>query len=499
MDLKLRAVPLSPLSSALPNRLFLAFSDDEDPAGAAPPDLAIVARATGKARGFAGEAGSTLLVPGEEGQLCWVGLGKRAALTRAVFADSVAKGFAALREVSATRFVLKLPEPLPWPASRAARYAAEALWMTAYSFDRYRTRGTRKPEAEIELAARAVEEAKAGVAEAAQVGRAIALTRDLVNEPAAVAHTEYLTEQARQVAERVGARIRIIAGDALQEQGYGAIHAVGRAAEHPPALVALEVGKAGKKNSPSLPTLALVGKGVTFDTGGLDLKPSNYMALMKKDMGGAATALGAFQAIASLGLPLHLVCVLGLAENAVGPKSYRPGDILTSKAGLTMEITNTDAEGRVVLADALALAREYRPRWMVDFATLTGACRIALGKDIMGLFCDDAALTEALRTSAAETGEAVWPLPLWAPYRKKMESPVADMVNATADGMAGAITAALFLQEFANPAKADGSVAWAHLDCYGWSDGDTPLYPKGGSGAGVRLMVDLAERLGALT
>jgi leucyl aminopeptidase len=233
----------------------------------------------------------------------------------------------------------------------------------------------------------------------------------------------------------------------------------------------------------------LVGKGVTFDSGGLDLKSSSAMALMKKDLGGAAAVLGAFQAISALGLPLHLVCVLGLAENAVGPRSYRPGDIVTSKAGLTIEITNTDAEGRVVLADALVLAREYAPRWMVDFATLTGACRVALGKEIMGLFCDDAALSEAIRDCAAATGEAVWPLPLWAPYKKKMESPVADLINATSDGMAGAVTAALFLQEFV------GAVAWAHLDCYAWSDGDSPLFPKGGSGAGVRLMVELAERL----
>ena len=188
-------------------------------------------------------------------------------------------------------------------------------------------------------------------------------------------------------------------------------------------------------------------------------------------------------------LPVRLIAVLGLAENAVGSRAYRPGDILRSKSGLTIEITNTDAEGRVVLADALVLAREFEPDYLVDFATLTGACRIALGKEVMGLFCDDPALTAALRQSGEFTGDAVWPLPLWAPHKKKMESQVADLVNAAPDGMAGAVTAALFLQEFAGP------VAWAHLDCYAWSDGDSPLFPKGGSGVGIRLMADFVERL----
>jgi leucyl aminopeptidase len=228
---------------------------------------------------------------------------------------------------------------------------------------------------------------------------------------------------------------------------------------------------------------------VSFDTGGLDLKPSSGMALMKKDMGGAAVVLGAFQAIAQLGLPVHLVAVLGLVENAVGSRSYRPGDILRTKAGLTVEVTNTDAEGRIVLADAFALARTFRPRYMVDFATLTGACRVALGKDLMGLFCDDAALRDAIAASGAATGDEVWPLPLWSGYKKKLESPVADLINAPSDGFAGAITAALFLKEFA------GDVAWAHLDCYAWSDGEHPLFPKGGSGIGVRLLADLIPRL----
>jgi leucyl aminopeptidase len=376
-----------------------------------------------------------------------------------------------------------LPPDSPWSVAETSRYAAESLWMCGYSFDRYRSRAKAKPALEIELVHAGRAAVVAGIGAGEKIGRAVCLARDLVNEPAAVAHPRYLAARAKEVAAKVGARLRLIEGEELERQGFGAIWAVGRAAEHLPVLAALEWG--GAEN----PALALVGKGVTFDTGGLDLKPSSAMALMKKDMGGAATALGAFQAIAELDLPLHLVCVLGLAENSVGPKSYRPGDIVRSKAGLSIEITNTDAEGRVVLADALALAREYDPRWMIDLATLTGACRVALGKDIMGLFCDDKELSEALQASGAATGEALWPLPLWAPYKKKMESPVADLINATTDGMAGAVTAALFLQEFA------GGGAWAHLDFYAWSEGDSPLFPKGGSGAGVRLLVELAQRL----
>ena len=228
---------------------------------------------------------------------------------------------------------------------------------------------------------------------------------------------------------------------------------------------------------------------MVFDSGGLDLKTAAGMAMMKKDMGGAAIVMGAFQAIAALRLPVHLVAVVGLAENAIGPLAYHPGDVLRSKRGLTIEITNTDAEGRVVLADAYALAHRYKPRYLIDFATLTGACRIALGKDLMGLFCNDPTLQGALVAGGEATGDHVWPMPLWEPYRKKLDSSVADLANAAADGMGGAITAAMFLKEFA------GDVAWAHMDCYAWSDGDQPLFPKGGSGVGVRLMVELATRL----
>jgi leucyl aminopeptidase len=409
--------------------------------------------------------------------------------TRPELARAVAAACAELRKAGARRASLELPAHLPWPPGETARVATEAALMATYSFRPYKTRGTPPEAMQIELVHPGRAAAQDGIRRGRIVAEAIALTRDLINHPAAVANPRYLLEQARQVAKSVKAAYKEIVGEQLQRKGYEAIFAVGRASEWPPALAVLEHGKPAAGAKRAHPTIALVGKGVTFDTGGLDLKPSSGMAMMKKDMGGAAIVLGAFQALARLDLPLHLVAVLGLAENAVSSRSYRPGDVVRSKAGLTIEITNTDAEGRVVLADAFALALDYRPDFMIDFATLTGACRTALGKDLMGLFCDDTRLRTALADAAAATGDHVWPLPLWTAYRKKLDSPVADLVNAASDGMAGAVTAALFLKEFA------GGVAWAHLDCYGWSDGDSPLFPKGGSGAGVRLLVDALPRL----
>jgi leucyl aminopeptidase len=477
-------------TASRPNRVVPVFVRGDVFKGL-PGKVAKAARALAKVRGFTAQAGETLLVQTPDGQ--WVFLGMGAAAKRrpapsaaADLALGLAKAYSEITRAGARDLSLVLPEAgTGMDAERLVRTAGEALLMADYAFHAYRTRGPAPERADVELAVADGPAGRRGLREGRIVGEAVALTRDLINEPASVAHPVYLAERAEEVARSVKARFTAIRGEALLRQGYDAIYAVGQASQWPPALVTLEYGRPGR----DVPTVVLVGKGVSFDTGGLDLKPSSGMALMKKDMGGAAVVLGAFQAIAQLGLPVHLVAVLGLVENAVGSRSYRPGDILRTKAGLTVEVTNTDAEGRIVLADAFALARTFRPRYMVDFATLTGACRVALGKDLMGLFCDDAALRDAIAASGAATGDEVWPLPLWSGYKKKLESPVADLINAPSDGFAGAITAALFLKEFA------GDVAWAHLDCYAWSDGEHPLFPKGGSGIGVRLLADLIPRL----
>jgi leucyl aminopeptidase len=475
-------------SADAPHRILPVFSDDADPLAALPAPLREAARQTAALRGFKAQAARTLLLPCGEQQWLVLGLGPRAALTPPAFGEALAKACAELKGAGAGALALLLPEALPWPPEAAARLAGEALGMTGYAFRAYRSKAP--PDEPQSLAASVVAPGRraaveAGLAAAEHVVAGIALTRDLINHPAAVAHPDFIAEEAQRLAEAHGLRFQRIRGEALAEQGYGAIHAVGRAAEHPPQLVALHYAPPGAAGPP----VALVGKGVTFDSGGLDLKTSSGMALMKKDMGGAAIVLGALRAIAGLGLPVPVLGVLALAENAVDARAYHPGDVLRSKQGLTVEITNTDAEGRLVLADAFALARSHAPRCMVDFATLTGACRTALGKQLMGLFCDDAPLREALLAAAQASGDHVWPLPLWAPYRKELDSAVADLANASASGLGGAITAALFLKEFA------GDVAWAHLDCYAWSDGDSPLFPKGGSGVGVRLCVELMQRL----
>jgi leucyl aminopeptidase len=477
-------------SASHADRLVPVFARNEIFKGV-PSKVADAAHGLAKARGFKAHPGETLLVPTGSGQWLFVGLGdpvksKASPSAPAELSLALARGFSELARAGARKMSVLLPESgTGLDAERLVAVATEALHMTEYAFRTYRTRGPKPERTEVELVLKDADAAKRGLRAGRIVGEAICLTRDLINEPASVAHPVFLAEKAEDVARSVKARFTAIRGETLIRQGYEAIYAVGQASQWPPALVALEHGRPDARR----PTVVLVGKGVTFDTGGLDLKPSSGMALMKKDMSGAAIVLGAFQAIANLNLPVHLVAVLGLVENAVGSRSYRPGDILRTKRGPTIEVTNTDAEGRIVLADAFALAQTYRPNFMVDFATLTGACRVALGKDLMGLFCDDAPLREAILASGAATGDAAWPLPLWSGYRKKLESPVADLINAPSDGFAGAITAALFLKEFVS------DVAWAHLDCYAWSDGEHPLFPKGGSGVGVRLLVDLIPRL----
>ena len=476
------------------HRILLLPGGRGNPFAGLPRELGRVARTLARVRGFEGQLGQRLLLYHGDVQWLFAGLGPLAALERPGFTDAVGRALAELASNGGATLDLLWPPGLPWDEEALARWATEALAMTGYAFDAYRSKPPQTGRLDVALVGPKgpatgtrgrLAALRRGIGAGLHAGAGIHLARDLVNHPAAVANPDFMLARAREMAREVGAKVHVIRGEALRRQGYGAIHAVGAAAATPPALAALEIGQRRRGR----PTIALVGKGVTFDSGGLDLKTSGGMALMKKDMGGAALVLGAFRAIAGLRLPVHLVAVVGLAENAVGPKSYHPGDVLRSKAGPTIEVTNTDAEGRLVLADAMALAQRYRPTHLLDFATLTGACRIALGRDIMGLFCDDEALRGALQAAAAASGEALWPLPLWAPYRKKLESSVADLVNAASDGFAGAITAALFLREFA------GDVAWAHLDCYAWSDGDNPLFPKGGNGIGIRLLIDVVTSI----
>jgi len=310
------------------------------------------------------------------------------------------------------------------------------------------------------------------------------MARDLIDTPAADLGPAELEDAAQTVAKQGGADVRVTRGDAL-DRDYPMIAAVGRAAsrERAPRLIELEWGEE------SHPRIAVIGKGVCFDSGGLDIKPSSAMLLMKKDMGGAAHALALAKLIMASRLPVRLHMLIPAVENAVSAEAFRPGDVLRSRKGISVEIGNTDAEGRLILADALARAIEERPALVVDFATLTGAARVALGPDLPALFANDDALADEIGEAARRVNDPVWRLPLWPEYAELLKSGVADINNASESGFAGAITAALFLQKFVP----DGT-PWAHLDTFAWRPTARPGRPKGGDALGLRAIFAMLQR-----
>jgi leucyl aminopeptidase len=303
-----------------------------------------------------------------------------------------------------------------------------------------------------------------------------ALTRDLINTPAQDMGPAELEDAARALAERFGARVTVTVGDDLLTANFPMIHAVGRASPRAPRLIDLAWGQTG-------PRLTLVGKGVCFDTGGLNLKPSAGMNLMKKDMGGAATVLGLAQMIMALDLPLRLRVLIPAVENVVSGNALKPKDILTSRNGLTVEVNDTDAEGRLVLADALALACEDPPDLLVSMATLTGAARVAVGPDLAPYYCDDPGIASALESGATQGFDPVWRMPFHDPYEAVIEPGIADLDNAPGFGFAGSITAALFLRRFVEGPR------YVHFDIYGHTPSDQPARPKGGVGQGARALL----------
>ena len=311
---------------------------------------------------------------------------------------------------------------------------------------------------------------------------AVGLVRDLINTPAGDLPPSALAEQAAAVAKAQGAACRIIAGDDLLAQGFPAIHAVGRAAADAPCLIDIEWGEADR------PLIVLVGKGVCFDSGGLNLKPTKGMRLMKKDMGGAAAALGLAQLIMAEALPVRLRLLIPAVENAVAGNAYRPGDVLNTYAGLKVEIDNTDAEGRLILCDALALGALDKPDLMVDFATLTGAARTAVGAELAAMFCNDDSLAEDLLTAGTTVDDPLWRLPLHHAYGYLLESKVADTLNSAASPYGGAITAALFLAKFT------GDAPWAHFDIMGYNIRQRPGRPEGGEAMALRAVFHYLER-----
>ena len=309
-----------------------------------------------------------------------------------------------------------------------------------------------------------------------------AFCRDLINAPPNHMTPAGLEEAARHLAERFDANIEVTTGPALAA-GYPAIETVGRAAEIPPCLIDLRWGDSG-------PTVTLIGKGITFDSGGLDLKPSKAMELMKKDMGGAATVLGLATAVMMAGLEVRLRVLVPTAENAVSSKSMRPLDVIDTRAGLPVEVGNTDAEGRLVLADAITLACEDEPDFMIDFATLTGAARVALGTELPALFCNHDDTAEGLLAAAANAGDPLWRLPLFDPYERHLDAGHVALSSTGSSGYGGAITAALFLRRFAGK-----QTNWAHIDVMAWNLAGRPGRPKGGEAMGLRALFTYIESL----
>ncbi|MFV0295260.1 MAG: leucyl aminopeptidase family protein [Hyphomicrobiaceae bacterium] len=438
--------------------------------GASHPD-GIDAKAVAwlKAAGFKGKRRQQALIPGADGTLAAAALGLGAASKAGIYDPDGA-------------LVGLLPKFLPegdWRLAGAVDnpdLAALAWGLGAYRFRAYKSgAATALPRLVI----------PAGVDRSSVLARAdaVALGRDVINTPANDMGPEELEAAARRLATHHGAEVSSVIGDDLLKQNFPLIHAVGRASPRAPRVVDLRWGRA------DAPKVTLVGKGIVFDTGGLDLKPPSAMLLMKKDMGGAAAALTLAHMIMAAKLDVRLRVILAIAENAVAGDAFRPGDIIRSRSGKTVEIGNTDAEGRLVLADALSLADEEAPDHLFTFATLTGAARVALGPDMVPFYSTDPGLTDALMTSGNTTADFLWPMPLDTPYATWLDSPSADMNNISEGGFAGSIVAAIFLRKFVQNGK-----KFAHFDLYGWRPQAKPLGPKGGEPHAARAVYDMLSR-----
>ncbi|MCH2076384.1 MAG: leucyl aminopeptidase family protein [Rhodobacteraceae bacterium] len=420
------------------------------------------------AQGFAGQLGQSLALPGPGGvSSAVIGLGTSTA--RARRRDGALAGMASLP--AGVYEIRSAPE-----GADLENFALGWL-LASYRFDRYADQSF--PKAEL-IAPEGVDAARVEA-----IAQGETLTRDLINTPSSDMGPVELEASTCALAEDFGASVEVTLDGQLLEQNFPMIHAVGRASDRRPRLLDMRWGDAG-------PKLTLVGKGVCFDTGGLNIKPAGSMGLMKKDMGGAATVLGLARMIMAQALPVQLRVLIPAVENSINGSAFRPQDVLTSRKGLTVEINNTDAEGRLVLADALTLAEEEAPDVLISMATLTGAARVAVGPDLAPYYTDDDGLASALEAGAEGAADPVWRMPFHAPYEAMIEPGIADLDNAPSGGFAGSITAALFLRRFASEVP-----RYMHFDIYGWQPGATPTRPKGGVGQGARAVFEaLPEMLG---
>ena len=428
-------------------------------------ELPSQARQFAQANGFAAKPGACLTLPTAEGQIAQVlfGIEDGSSPSRDLFRPGL------------------LPNLLPPGLYRFAnaphdmRLAALSFALGSYHFDRYRKRD--RPDVRL-VAPDGVD-----VTAVSRTVEAATLARDLINTPSNDMGPEELARAAQALAERFGASFNCITGEELTRQNFPLIHAVGMASSRAPRLIDLSWG------DPAHPRVTLVGKGVCFDTGGLDLKPSAGMLIMKKDMGGAANVLALAQMVMDAKLQVRLRVLIPAVENAVAGNAFRPLDVFPSRKGLNVEIGNTDAEGRLVLADALALACEEKPDLLIDLGTLTGAARVALGPDLPPFYTDDGALAQELAACAKAENDPLWRMPLWAPYDSWLDSKVAHVNNAPSGAFAGSITCALFLKRFV-----EGAGSWLHVDIYGWTPSAKPARPEGGECQAARAIFRLLSQ-----
>lgn len=416
--------------------------------------------------GFSARLGQALVVPDQNGapSMALVGYGNDTARARGRFHLAAAA-------VKLPSGAYKIASGLP---KEQAEVEALGWLLAAYRFDRYKD--------STPMGAQLVAPDGINIDRVAQIAAGEKLTRDLINTPSNDMGPDELEAAAKALADTFGASFEVITGSELLDRNFPLIHTVGRASDRAPRLIDIQWGKAG-------PLVCLVGKGVCFDTGGLNLKPGVSMGLMKKDMGGAANVLGLAHMLMSTNPDIRLRILVPAVENSVSSNAFRPGDILSSRKGLTVEINNTDAEGRLVLADALTYAQEADPDLIVSMATLTGAARVAVGPDLAPYYCDSDSFVSALETSARHTADPVWRMPFHEPYETMIEPGIADLDNAPKGGFAGSITAALFLRRFV------GKSTYAHFDVYGWNPSDAPGRPKGGVGQATRALLQVIEEL----
>jgi leucyl aminopeptidase len=442
---------------------------------------------------FTGKLGEILTVPTfgrtNVGTVLLVGVGPRAEATP----DRIrrAAGKVAGRGSSFGRVSVALAQAAKGPADQGIQAVVEGLLLGAYRFDRYKVRpveedGSAPRWRTVSILGSSRQDPRAAgeaIRRGEIVAEATAWARDLVNTPALDATPDFLAREARKMAREVGLTSKVWSKADLEKGGFGGILGVGRGSENPPRLIELRFQ--GGRGAP----VALTGKGVTFDSGGLSIKDAQQMEWMKADMAGAATMLGAMRAIGRLKPKVNVIAAIPSAENLPGGSAIRPGDVLTHRGGKTSEVLNTDAEGRLILADALAYLAEKKPRAIVDAATLTGACMIALGEELWGVMGSDQRVIRDLLDAGRDVGEPGWELPLWTSYRKQIESSVADVKNI-GNRYGGAITAALFLKEFV------GDVPWAHMDIAGtaFSEKAGDYWPKGATGNPVRTVIRFVER-----